>query len=516
MTKNEKKYKDLEEIPKKIKTKYGQSITIPDNIYIDNILKENILIPCAPTQRINIKFPTNKNPELNNIITICLIIFIENKSNFYFLSKFLESVSGIDIEEDCSEEQAFEIIKNWAMDYISCNTIKDDETAIYQFISEGCEREAFGFNYEIIEQIKLNKKSNKEFINKYFDQRTSPYTTKEINIISKFIQSNECSKSHKALLTLYRNYGLRPIQIAILRVEDIKKIDNTYSLNIFGVKGREKSLLRRHEHNRIEIAINKETYESINEMIIENSETYLKIQNYSDSFFSKNNIERKLLPRALFPRLSDFESMNEYLLSPVLWQWSGHRKSPSLVNFVNKIPERIDDFTGTENNIHINAYKFRRTIATRLSILGFNTADISNFLDHKSSKTTKGYIELNNDSIAHLNATFTQSTNMVKLVEHWNKKVVKPESTKGSKKISKNILNIGICLKDSYCTEHPIVSCYTCHQFNPYIDGNHEESIRIIEKTKKEFDENSTFKSGLIFTDAIQNAKAIIKLKKEN
>ena len=129
----------------------------------------------------------------------------------------------------------------------------------------------------------------------------------------------------------------------------------------------------------------------------------------------------------------------------------------------------------TGEPIHMTPMRFRRTLATRAAAEGHGVLIIAEMLDHTTTESAQVYIETRPDIVKRIDKAI--AIQMAPLAQAFAGAVVF-----GDDKTRRRITDprfdatrpAGSCGQHSHCAFSAPIACYTCSQFNAWVDGPHE------------------------------------------
>lgn len=124
------------------------------------------------------------------------------------------------------------------------------------------ENELPGFNEESFDEISWGHEivRRSPSLVRFHDIQSGPYNAEELDILNNRVAwSSNVSTRLRALFLICRDWGLRPIQIALLRAEDFGIDDLGPYLYVPSVKGIRRSRLRRSASNLVKRYISDDT-----------------------------------------------------------------------------------------------------------------------------------------------------------------------------------------------------------------------------------------------------------------
>ncbi|WP_143566515.1 phage integrase family protein [Stenotrophomonas maltophilia] len=379
-----------------------------------------------------------------------------------------------------------------------------------------------GFDDQFAEFLSLTGRSRYSWVGPIValrDPNQGPYTASEMRALNHAItNSMSLSARHRALCLVARDWGLRPIQLALLRTEDFGEDPVGPFVMVPSVKGSVRSKLRRATGNMVRRHIADDTANAILCQIDAATEGCAPLV---------RRIERLMLmygrsdppPTPLFPCGSRHdERLERYCADSAIYEYAFHSDSVSIsrefrrLTDVLAIPcERHDPRNSATRNLQISAYRLRRTKGTTLVLAGHTADEVAEALDHISTDTVSHYFKYSQDLHRFINETAASSHEIANAVDGWEGKLVQLSMQQGSASVAR-VGSLGLCTRGSPCPYHPTVTCYACQSFRPDINADHEASLKSIEAIKLQLNDSSTGPLKTQLEAEVNGALAIVGL----
>ncbi|MGL0818814.1 hypothetical protein [Vibrio vulnificus] len=428
------------------------------------------------------------------------------------------SVGLISLQEISLSEKAFEKESNFAKEIgvnLASIIIRNKKNqrvfiAIRQFVKYAIAHEFWGFTDDV--DLAVSEVAVKTLGHKYrvsmFDHEYGAFSRSEIAQITTAINDVAFDVEHSLLVGLAKQFGLRPIQLALLREEDIYYDKNklAWYIMIPRVKGRV-AQLRRTKGNFINRALPDDLALKAREVIKKHAHIVMR----------HNGV---IIPRPLFKaRKLDPLYLKDKRLLPYAW----HRTSSSLYQFFSKtLPTKLGiksmhckDEEGNLMPLRMHAYRFRYTLGTRMVLEGKTPEEVALALDHSSTASVRHYFRYNQDLIDFIDDTFKGSTALKNSALRWQGYFIdENDNIEGSLIKISDVLSLGKCLKKNLCEYHPTVSCYGCGKFRPFKDADHTKQLQIIKKEVEFVRGHSTGPVLYQLNEAYEGAIQIVEAQK--
>ncbi|TXH00032.1 MAG: site-specific integrase [Nevskiaceae bacterium] len=173
----------------------------------------------------------------------------------------------------------------------------------------------------------------------------------------------------------------------------------------------------------------------------------------------------------------------------------------------------VSDRTGYEP-IPLNPRRFRYTFGTRMAEEGASKALIADRLGHVDVRSVEVYFEASPIIVDNIDRAMGAS--LAPIARAFMGTLIEDESQGSQRGVpGKRIIDfrvsikpLGGCGKDSGCSLHRPVACYTCHRFEPWLDGPHEAELQRMLADRAECDDERV--AG-VNDDAIEAVREVIE-----
>lgn len=130
--------------------------------------------------------------------------------------------------------------------------------------------------------------------------------------------------------------------------------------------------------------------------------------------------------------------------------------------------------------IHLTPVRFRYTLGTNLAREGKREFIIAEALDHSDIQNAGVYVKNIPDIVKHINKAV--ALRLAPLAQAFQGVLVASESdaVRGndpSSRITNGVKGVGTCGSYGFCGAIAPIACYTCNNFQPWLDGPHEEVL---------------------------------------
>lgn len=426
---------------------------------------------------------------------------------------------GADAETIGAGLSSFTVRECTRLKTLDCN---DELVALRVFYRWCLDEEVSGFNEH--DSLELSQLAVKAFDNRHLvtmrDDDLGPFTRVQLTHIEMHLYSSKLvTHVQRTLFLLARDWGIRPIQLALMQVTDFGVDKGGPFVRVPSVKGIRRSRLRRHPSNLVKRYVANDTAEAVEQQC-----TFAKHQCNAafgeiQALCTKHGISVPELPIPLFPAAYKSEvRLLRFLTNPKLTPFTlhldNHRLSFQLTSLTwtlklldpHRSPQEIAPF------MRISAYRLRRTKATSMVLSGASPEEVAEALDHINLNSIKHYFRYNLELQEFINTTHMASPEINAAVQMWCGKFMEEISDRS---VLTAISSLGLCSSVEPCPFHPTVTCYACPKFRPSRRANHKEALADIAKFQQMLGSTSTGAMAQQVEAAIHGAKSVIIAVKE-
>ncbi len=517
---------DVEAFPDFVRSRFGQEVSLMrkdgkwrDTIYVEHLGYRSVKIPW--------KESFNEHPLLEWAFRTWMIERMELRidlSPAIHLAKQLRSFQMPSTKESTKNIDA---LFNWALEIsLRGATEKDPDSVVgIRLFYAWCVEEGLPFFDErkmsLLWEIGLPTHGSEHLVS-LLDPIDGPHSIDELRQIESALELDPKLIRERALYYLCRDWGLRPIQLALLREADIGTDEVGSFVEVPSVKGVKRAALRRHKTNLKRRHISPETANALRALVKFNKPLIVQIRK---SIVQKNKglanaVEE--LPSPLFPSLRSRQRLARFLGDDALREYTLHCDSNFISHLMRSLTDRLAIPRSRGNNgrnredvlplLEINCYRLRRTKGTSMVLNGASPDEVAEALDHTSTDSISHYFKFNRDLILYVDAAHSASREIAAAVEQWSGKLL--VRTEGTEKEGPKVSGLGVCKRDSPCPYHPTVTCYACQSFRPYLDANHEGARDSIQDLRVGIGEKSTGPVKRQLDEAYIGAQAVIEAVK--
>jgi integrase len=299
------------------------------------------------------------------------------------------------------------------------------------------------------------------------DSENGPYTDLEFQSIQHALEmafeKNKIDLGDYVLVWLYMALGQRSIQYAALKVCDVMASESKEGMTIYVIhipRAKQRNQLTRDEFkDRLLIPKIGEKLLLHAHEVREQFRDILRDPDQSPLFPAKQ-IQKNEAPGFEFHRTS-------HSLASTL---------EGILNRLNVVSER------TGKPLHITATRFRRSIGTRAAIEGHGELVIAELLDHTDTQNVGVYVQARPEIVERIDRAV--ALHLAPLAQAFAGIIIEneddasrtgdPTSRVCDPRFAPSMKPMGSCGKYGFCGLMAPLACYTCMNFQPWLDGPHE------------------------------------------
>ncbi len=188
---------------------------------------------------------------------------------------------------------------------------------------------------------------------------------------------------------------------------------------------------------------------------------------------------------------------------------------------LKRLVEAIDVRAANGDLLHITPRRLRYTFATRLVNEGCPAAELADALDHSDTNTIMVYFNARLDAVEAIDAALASSA-LLPFAQKCGRIVrTEAEAVRGDDKASRiyrtdvdkrTRAGVGTCGSFSWCSLMAPVACYTCPNFQPWLDGPHQEVMDdLLAKRRKRLGDGADVKLTAINDPTIRAIAKVIE-----
>lgn len=299
------------------------------------------------------------------------------------------------------------------------------------------------------------------------DPIRGPFTDMELESLQSSLDranvAGEVDREGYLLAYLFMLLGQRPVQYAALKVRDVGVVyvgDGTPVYTVRVPRAKQRNQLSRAEF-KDRVLIPK-----IGELLVQYSKEVLATFD-------------GLLPDPLDAPL--FPARRRRGGEPDGFEY--HRTTQTLADLLERTLGGLSVMSErTGQPLHVTATRFRRTVATRAAMEGHGELIIAELLDHTDTQNVGVYIEARPEIVERIDRAMARY--LAPMAQAFAGVIIDDESqaTRAGDPSSRicdprfepAMKPMGSCDKHGFCGFLAPIACYTCVNFQPWLDGPHE------------------------------------------
>lgn len=346
------------------------------------------------------------------------------------------------------------------------------------------------------------------------DEEFGPFTNLEISQIQNAVKENQhVTPDERAALYLARDWGLRPIQMSLLRTSDYGQDDLGPYVMVASVKGSKRQKLRHSPSNLVKRYISPDTAIALEAVIhaapLVAREILLELENLIGPK------KTAAIPIPIFcAKFRSKDRILRFIESPSILRYVLHRDSHNITKMFRDMTSKLgirkaSRFLSESDDrpLEISAYRFRRTKGTSMVLSGATPEEVAETLDHVDTGSVSYYFRYNLDLHDFVNSANAASAEINAAVSMWQNRIDGAEtSPSGLLSIGK----LGKCTLGEPCPHHPTVSCYACVNFRPSRNADHSKALADIESFQQLVASTSTGPISKQLEASIYGARSVI------
>ncbi|MCY1292484.1 hypothetical protein D9M70_417130 [compost metagenome] len=299
------------------------------------------------------------------------------------------------------------------------------------------------------------------------DEDRGPFTKEEISVLSAQVDRQSLPLGFRLVLDLCLCFGLRPIQISLLRRKDFIRDKKTGIRYINVPRVKQKSRDRRTQFSSR----------------ILTERTADLIQAYIDSAPTPDGVDPAELPIFITPKpvnlerdgnslgshyWDDVERLSSDYFSNQSKRTVVYHKSIRKINYMLWGNEhRLPLSPRTGKRFNLCAYRFRYTVGTQAVMSGCTPEELADLLDHNDTNSIKHYFRFTHEMWEILENATLSRVEQKQFTAAWMREGDLEGNIYSHVCEPRNFNVIGKCASRSICFEEPAVACYSCDRFCP-------------------------------------------------
>jgi integrase len=404
-----------------------------------------------------------------------------------------------------------------------------DLTAIKALVQWFVAYELEGLSYDFSQEVmKLSRGGAQNSYATLFslDAELGPFTREENAVLRLALNNTYIHIEDRVILALCMIFGLRPIQISLLKQGDfIERPDMGLSyLNVPRVKQRQptrrtqftkrilkpeiadliRDLIKTHQQVFADIDIEDPPLIMRRYYLFDTDHPYKKVSaNYYSGSKNPNWIEDLAHKENPYQSIYDDNNRSD----------AGHHIDSSQIDYRLKcIAYHLPLSPRTGRPFNLTAYRFRYTVGTTAVLEGMTEVEVADLLDHSNVGSVKHYFRYTREMFEILEEATNKRVEQQHFVAAWVREGDQKGNIYGNEIIETRYFTaIGKCQKDSACMLEPAVACYQCDKFCPSKDLNaHKNALANLKEKVESLKANATGSVSHQLDEAVAGCEAAI------
>ena len=332
------------------------------------------------------------------------------------------------------------------------------------------------------------------------DDELGPFTREELRVLNDALKNKDIYIADRLLLALCIQFGLRPIQLSLLKEKDfIEDVElGLCYLNVPKVKQKGARLRREEFSKRI---VDDELAALIKRVIANNQKSYGELSIIDPPLFYRKAVMLQTGVRGSvkFSENTEFSKGYYSVVKAEFYESSDkvsylHHLEPHnfyhrMVGMVSHLP--LSPRTGKP--FHLTPYRFRYTVGSNAVMEGMTEEEVADLLDHSSTLCVKHYFRYTREMWELLENATAKRTEQQHFTAAWNREEDLSGNIYGKKVIELHAFTaIGKCQKEATCYLEPAIACYSCNKFCPNKEKSSHKNALISLKDRKQTLADST------------------------
>lgn len=483
---------EVEEIPSAIESAHGETVQLLDG---QGFWQRKLVVPVIGRPIANI--PWNFAFE-NSVLEWAMRTFIyeriESSLDIHRLAPVISLIAAAPVGRDflkAENKLEVDVIRDYFVkEIVSAFERKDfiNGSMLRGFYLSAAEQEIPNFTEDVaLELFELRSGKNRSIAVDgvaMLDPIIGPMSEEELIGVLSALEARSDLLRQRALCAIISETGARPVQLALLREIDLYHDGNCWRLNICSVK--KKHRVRYHPSAMRARKIEDETAQTLKNLIENNKEIIEELTGRAASFgFKREWFDEKFRP--IFLKINLTEQRCKAMSSPKMRKYVLFSNGNTIGACVRRIGVKLGlrrspmavEIIGEEGALlEFNAYRLRRTYATRLVMNGASMEEVAIALDHESVRSVRHYFRLSENYFAWLRKLTCSSKDLEEIRRAWDGRWADERAPSTGPIV--RIGGWGNCGKGSHCEKNPVSSCYGCHSFEPLKSGDHKKALEII------------------------------------
>ena len=324
------------------------------------------------------------------------------------------------------------------------------------------------------------------------DAEMGPFTREELRFIDECILNDSAPLDSRIIMALCREFGLRPIQISLLKQSDFQRNPKTGVAWLNVPKVKQRTQWRRSEFSK-RILPDDEVADMLEEMIEENKWIVDIFDQESPPLFQRRFNQSRVFSNNFKATRRDAYNPYEDIFVGDKKDFAFHLSTTSINWRLSQLSFYMPLSPRTADRFQLNPYRFRYTVGTNAVLQGRSEPEVAMLLDHSNLGSVRHYFK-NTREFWEL---IEKSTSSRAEQKHFAVAFMTREPEEQNMYVKDvaekiNFTTIGKCHKGAPCAYEVAVSCYSCQEFRPNNDIEAHNSAKIYIKEQIDWLKNNS------------------------
>jgi hypothetical protein len=345
------------------------------------------------------------------------------------------------------------------------------------------------------------------------DEDNGPFTREELSVLWAEVDNDKHPIPLRLLLDLCLSFGLRPIQISLLKRKDFirEPITGLSYLHVPRVKNS-----TRYRREQFSVRILEERTADLIERYIQSVDIQLDGVNSEELpiFISMKpvNLERQSNVKGSSKWHDESRRSKDYYEEKFKQSYVYHRPAVSLRHMLSYAEIKLPFSPRTGERFNLHPYRFRYTVGTQAVMSGCTPEEVADLLDHSNTLCVKHYFRFTREMWEILEQATLSRIEQHHFTAAW----LREDDLKGNIYArlvyeSRSFTAIGKCATETACYEEPAVACYTCNRFCPNKNASaHLKALENLVQRKEHLLSSSTNNVVSVLDQSIAGCQAAI------
>jgi integrase len=301
------------------------------------------------------------------------------------------------------------------------------------------------------------------------DEEHGPFTSDELSILAGQVRNERLPIETRLLLDLYLSFGMRPIQVSLLKRCDYIK-DVQTGLRYLKVP-RVKNLGPQRRQQFTIRFLSDQTADLLEQITQPASNDPAGVNSLDLPIFLVRNgvrLEHHWSRSSKRVWKGETKVSRQYYTCEKKLSFAYHRSMTSLAYALTYSSQHLPLSPRTGRPFNLNAYRFRYTLGTKAVMAGCTMEEVADLLDHANVYSVKHYFKFTHEMWEILEKATSKRIEQKSFVAAWMDDKQAELNMYTTPVIEPRLFTaIGKCASTSVCLEEPAIVCYSCGKFCP-------------------------------------------------